>query len=511
MDKGYLRSWVGHGFVSWPGFHYDGFTGWGEEAAPALAGYFINKMLYNRNWPTWIGYGLAILVFVIAAIYAVSYATGYRLNLQTLTVQKTGVLAITTHPSGADITLAGKSYPRRTPLALRNLLPGTYDLEIKLDSYRTHTQRVVIESGAATEISDVDLVLGQPIETVVSERAQLLIAADDDAQYFDAENKLYRYNQNGPTEVTLDRAPEHVRNILASTTNINWVVPRGNNSLATNLSVGSRQWLVVMDTNGTTGAAFGAPINQAELDQTWWIDADRMLFLIGTNLHTLDLTANEVTLYARNVSHVNLLDNRLYFVAPGADQKPAVWTDSNLFDERAAEELELTLPAGREFELVEVTEKDLIVLVGSPGSQAIWWVGEVEAEDAPDRQTRIAAEVSSWLYDAAERELLYMVRDRLMTFALEEELETQLKAFGDNPIRLLERRGESIFALNRDGLVVLNPTAENEYLASSAKMPEQIHIGNNARVVWTLVEGVLTKIELRKMPGLFGFLRSGVS
>ena len=115
-------------------------------------------MIHHKNWPTLLAYTVSVILFVVVSGYAVIYATGYRLDFQDWTLRKTGVLAITSKPSGATVYLNDKKYSRRTPLTLRNMLPGAYEATLELANYRPFTKTIEITSGIATEEHNLDLV-----------------------------------------------------------------------------------------------------------------------------------------------------------------------------------------------------------------------------------------------------------------------------------------------------------------------------------------------------------------
>ena len=116
-------------------------------------------MAYQKNWPTLLAYALAVIGFFVAAAYAVMYATGYRIDFESWTVQKTGVLAITTKPSGATVILNDSQLARKTPFTLRNALPGPYHIKLTLAGYQPYEKDVEVLSSQATEEHNVDLVL----------------------------------------------------------------------------------------------------------------------------------------------------------------------------------------------------------------------------------------------------------------------------------------------------------------------------------------------------------------
>jgi hypothetical protein len=93
------------------------------------------------------------IVFVLAAPLVVLYTAGYRINSTTGRIQRTGVIAFSTSPKGADITLNGKLLSNRTPTVAQRLMPGEYSVTLEKKGYTPWEQHVTVESGRTTYVS----------------------------------------------------------------------------------------------------------------------------------------------------------------------------------------------------------------------------------------------------------------------------------------------------------------------------------------------------------------------
>lgn len=87
------------------------------------------------------------------------YALGYIFRPGTEQgLFKTGLIYISTVPSGASIFIDNKRYTRRTPAILRDLMPGTYPVKISFKNYRGWFQNVPVEAEKATVLEKILLV-----------------------------------------------------------------------------------------------------------------------------------------------------------------------------------------------------------------------------------------------------------------------------------------------------------------------------------------------------------------
>ena len=94
-----------------------------------------------------------LTVFIIGAPMIVFYTAGYRINLNTWRVQRTGVIAITTFPRGASVIVNGKLLAEKTPYVAQRLAPGEYDMLLEKEGYRSWSQRVTVHSGSTAYIT----------------------------------------------------------------------------------------------------------------------------------------------------------------------------------------------------------------------------------------------------------------------------------------------------------------------------------------------------------------------
>lgn len=89
---------------------------------------------------------LAVMIglFLLLAPVAVFYALGYRYDVNRGQVLRTGAVLVTTYPRNATVTLDSEPARKRTPVVVRNVLPGEHLLRVELEGYETFEKRVTI-------------------------------------------------------------------------------------------------------------------------------------------------------------------------------------------------------------------------------------------------------------------------------------------------------------------------------------------------------------------------------
>lgn len=98
-----------------------------------------------------------IAVFALTASLVILRTAGYSYNLKKKTIEKAGILVVKSKPTDAAITLNGRDLDKTTPLRIRSLPPGTYEVAIKKQGYRVWSGTVPVESGRAAYVERVRL------------------------------------------------------------------------------------------------------------------------------------------------------------------------------------------------------------------------------------------------------------------------------------------------------------------------------------------------------------------
>src|SRR3989338_5156052 len=97
-------------------------------------------------------------LFVCAAV-VLFYGSGYRWSGLKNKIEKTGQLSLDSKPKGGEVIINGElsktswspffhsSDSKKTPVDIKNLLPGEYTVEIRKDGYYSWKKNVRIISG----------------------------------------------------------------------------------------------------------------------------------------------------------------------------------------------------------------------------------------------------------------------------------------------------------------------------------------------------------------------------
>lgn len=74
---------------------------------------------------------------MVVAPAVVFYTAGYRWNPKKGAIERNGTLIIDTTPVGAKILLNGQVQDKQTPVTIKNLAPGTYQIDLSLNGYHS--------------------------------------------------------------------------------------------------------------------------------------------------------------------------------------------------------------------------------------------------------------------------------------------------------------------------------------------------------------------------------------
>lgn len=119
-------------------------------------------------------------ILTLATLGTIFLAQGYRVNLSKRTVQKTGMLIISSAPGDAKIFLDGRLV-ETTNATVSSLDPGKHQLEIAKENYITWKKEVEVVPEMATEI-DAFLVSKSPRLEPLTKTGVALLAPSPDAR-----------------------------------------------------------------------------------------------------------------------------------------------------------------------------------------------------------------------------------------------------------------------------------------------------------------------------------------
>ncbi|HRY60511.1 MAG TPA: hypothetical protein P5096_03980 [Patescibacteria group bacterium] len=150
-----------------------------------------------RKLFTAIAYAIIAIIFSIICLGIIFYASGYRFNPKSKRIEKTGMLLIDYKENGLKVFLDKKEITMQMSKTISlassaryvaNVLPGEYDMELKVDGKAAYDEHIVIRPELITQISNLVL-LPESIKDEV-------IASDNFAVYkISPDNKKVAYQK----------------------------------------------------------------------------------------------------------------------------------------------------------------------------------------------------------------------------------------------------------------------------------------------------------------------------
>lgn len=90
---------------------------------------------------------LFFLIYLALCPLLVFYAFGYIFNPKNLKIVQTGLVYLSTIPPQASVYIGKSRYKEKTPVVLRELLPGAYSLNVYLKGYKPWSREIDVEAG----------------------------------------------------------------------------------------------------------------------------------------------------------------------------------------------------------------------------------------------------------------------------------------------------------------------------------------------------------------------------
>ncbi len=131
-----------------------------------------------------LSYALLGIGIVAATAIIVSFGQGYSYNLRTNSFSINGLLILSTNPSGAKVSIDGKSLRRKTPYR-STVQAGLHDVSLARDGYRTWQKRVQVLATGVTLWEDILLIPNElKPNTAVGGKHIVQVAATTDRKRF---------------------------------------------------------------------------------------------------------------------------------------------------------------------------------------------------------------------------------------------------------------------------------------------------------------------------------------
>lgn len=144
---------------------------------------------------------LSLVIFIAGLPFILSFALGFKFNTHTFKFTKTGLIALKTQPSGAEVYLNGKLLNEKTPASIQELLPGNYRIALELEEHYPWSAEVNVEAGRVTRLEKIILFpLRQNIKQLNKDKISFFWQDTETKEiyYIDQENGIiYNSDLNG--------------------------------------------------------------------------------------------------------------------------------------------------------------------------------------------------------------------------------------------------------------------------------------------------------------------------
>ena len=120
-------------------------------------------------------WSVLLISFGFISGYLLLSVSGYRIDWKWLRIEKTGIVTIKSQPKVVSVIVDASLRATSTPVALRNLLPGVYDISINKPLYQGWNKTIQVDPGRVTELNDIVLVRVNPVVEKVSQNDKQLL------------------------------------------------------------------------------------------------------------------------------------------------------------------------------------------------------------------------------------------------------------------------------------------------------------------------------------------------
>ena len=99
-----------------------------------------------------------VLIYLIVCPLLILYSLGIIFKPADQSLQKTGIIDLSTIPPGAVVTINQKHFTETTPTIIRDLRPGEYTVNINLANYKPWVKNLTVKETKATIAKDILLI-----------------------------------------------------------------------------------------------------------------------------------------------------------------------------------------------------------------------------------------------------------------------------------------------------------------------------------------------------------------
>jgi hypothetical protein len=251
-----------------------------------------------------------IVAFFILAPVIILYTAGYRYNFKKMTLEKTGIIFVSTVPAKTNIYVHNELVAKTTPAIIKNLLPDSYDLRISASGYLNWSKKLEVQSQLTTFVNRQTLLKDQlPILLSGGKISALNVSPDFSALAFLAADKKQSLKIINLADNKIDTLIE----IKTGKTNIDWSSDSNwvliyNDARILGIFDKSNSWIPADLTNLPAGKHFWSAKNKNSL----YIVSGVTLF--SFNLKTAEI--KKITTLPRATGYL-VVNDRLWFLSGG--------------------------------------------------------------------------------------------------------------------------------------------------------------------------------------------------
>ncbi len=106
--------------------------------------------------------------FIICPL-VILYAFGYIFSSDNREIVQTGLVSINTLPEGASLYFNNIKYKDKTPVVIRDIIPGKYKIKLYLKNYKPWEYSTNIKAGEAIHLNDILLLPASISKNIISD------------------------------------------------------------------------------------------------------------------------------------------------------------------------------------------------------------------------------------------------------------------------------------------------------------------------------------------------------
>lgn len=237
----------------------------------------------------YIAFYFSVALYLVLLPIVLSYSLGYHIDFHKFKVYKTGILSLTSTPSGAMVYINGKLFPDLTPARIEELKPGTYTVEVKREGFYPWLKNLSVIPNMVTRADNIILFPMLQDMTMIGkvEAADFAIPESMNQIYYMAKTGFYKSNMDGtnlkklspysdwPRRITGKSFSPDGKKILYYNDNGIWVIYLGGREIGKEADTADVE--EVMKNYGEVKNAF------------WHSGSHHIVFVSGRDINVLEL------------------------------------------------------------------------------------------------------------------------------------------------------------------------------------------------------------------------------